>query len=117
MTKNTTLAETKKAGILLRAAISVQLRKDGPQTAAQVHNVIGGDYETVRTSMYRMVKAGVAKSVRGTDAGRNSIFRIAEQATITRNVGQPFRPVVKEWKPNLSRDPLALPAEFFGARP
>lgn len=100
------IAAAKAEGKLLSAAISEQLRKAGPQTAEQVAHALGKDFERVRASLYRMVKAGVAKSVRGTDRLRNSIFSLEGQTVAVRNVGKPHRPVVKVWVPILKRDPM-----------
>lgn len=111
--KDNAAAAERQAGVLLRAAITVQLRAAGAQTAQQVHQVIGGDYEAIRAAMYRMVKAGVAKSERGGDQMRNSIFCLGEKTYVARNVAMPHRPVVKEWKQNLKRDPLV--SFLFGA--
>lgn len=107
------IVAAKAAGLVMRAAIMAHMQKAGPQTAAEVHAAIGGDYEVVRASLYRMSKAGQLKSERGTDRLRNSIFRTSGYSTIARNVGKPYRPVLKEWVPNDKRDPLV--SLLFGA--
>lgn len=111
-------AEKRRIGLVRRLAAQEQLRAGGTQTAAQVHAVIGGDFDDVRNTLYRMVKAGYASSVRGTDINRNSTFSLGQQhqhKMIARDVGMPFRPVLKEWELNSKRDPLV--SFLFGAPP
>ncbi len=105
-------AAAKQAGILLRAAITKQLRDGGPQTAAQVHAVLGGDFEIVRDGLYRLSKSGVCKSQRGVDR-MPSTYCLSTQVMIARNVDKPHRPVVKKWEPIIRRDPLVC--FLFGA--
>lgn len=109
-------AAERQAGKILRATITAHMLKAGSQTAVQVHAEIGGDFELVRAMLYRMVKGGVAKSVRGTDRLRNSIFSLGTQTAVARDVSKPNRPVLKEWAPERVRDPFHLPVQFFGAR-
>ncbi len=104
--KDSVEAEAKRTGMLRRAAVSKQLRDGGPQTAAQVHAVIGGEFEDVRNTLYRMVKSGAAKSERMGGLPRTSIFRIADQSAVSKDVNKPFRPVLQEWEPIIRRDPL-----------
>lgn len=100
------IAAAKAEGKLLRQAIIEQLLKAGPQSAAEVAGALDRDFSMVRAQLYRMVKAGVAKSERGTDRLRNSIFSLGGQTIVVRNVGKPHRPVLKEWELNLKRDVL-----------
>lgn len=98
--------------MLLRAAITRQLRDGGPQTAIQVHAALGGEFETVREGMYRLSKSGVLKSERGADRAP-STYRLDDQTAVSKDVAKPFRPVVQHWTLNIKRDPLVC--ALFGA--
>lgn len=104
-------AAAKKAGMLLRASVTEQLRECGTQTAVQVHAVIGGDFDDVVQSLYRMCKAGAARSARG-KAGELSKYTLVDEETLVHNASKPHRPVFRAWKLNLKRDPLT--AALFG---
>jgi hypothetical protein len=108
MTKRKTGAAAiaaREEGAVLHAAIAKQLEVGGLQTAVQLHAAIGGDIEVVRNCLYRMNKAGVARSVRGVDRAPSQ-YCLGQQTMIIRNVGLPYRPVLKEWTPNHMRDTL-----------
>ena len=106
------LSEQRKAGAELRVAVLKQLRDGGPQTALQVHAVLGGDPDLVAQTLYRALKAGIVRSARGPNRSP-STYSIAEHPIVPRDASRPFRPVLKEWAPICARDPLVC--FLFGA--
>jgi len=103
--KAAVIAAARRAGMQLRATVTEQLREGGTQTAAQVHAVIGGNFDDVAQSLYRMCKAGAARSARG-KAGELSKYTLVDEETLIHNAAKPHRPVFQAWPPNLKRDPL-----------
>lgn len=109
------LTAAKLAARELRIAITDQMRRAGPQTVQQLAVAIGREADEVRGVMCNLVKNGHARSRReSSPAGLVARYSLSDPAEHVRNVAKPNRPVLKEWPVSQVRDPMALPAAFFG---
>ncbi|MES2346297.1 MAG: hypothetical protein V4641_01880 [Pseudomonadota bacterium] len=112
------LTASKAAARALRNKIVEHLRAHPMQTVPDLAKAIGVNEDLTRPAMMRLVKAGLARSVRS--QGKDGWVVIAHYHLVDqvpgaamRTAAKPYQPMVKEWSTQQVRDPFHLPQSFF----
>lgn len=112
------LTASKAAARALRDEIVKCLAERPMQTVPELAKAIGVNEGLTRPAMMRLVKAGLARSVRS--QGKDGWVVIAHYHLVDqvpgaamRTAAKPYQPVVKEWAAQPVRDPFHLPYNFF----